>query len=173
MDSIIDLTKTPKDQISRKKRFLSPGIILIALAIAVIFTAFTYLWQEPQILITKESPEKEIEKVSIKKLDSEKYWAVFLTNEQVYFGHLENLDTDYPKLTDIYYFVLKDPLQGQLQDEERKVEPGLVKLGSEIHGPVDSMIINKDHILFVEQLKDDSKVVKAIEQYKRGKNLNY
>jgi len=49
-----------------------------------------------------------------------------------------------------------------------RVEPGLIKLGNEIHGPADSMIITKDHILFIEQLKDDSKVVRAIKEYQKG-----
>jgi len=124
--------------------------------------------QESITATTEKSSEKEVKEISIKKLDSDKYWAVFLTNEQVYFGHLKNLDTDYPQLTDVYYFILRKPLQGQLEEEMAKLEPSLIKLGNEIHGPVDSMIINKDHILFVEQLKDDSKVVKAIKEHKRA-----
>lgn len=45
----------------------------------------------------------------------------------------------------------------------------LVKLGSELHGPIDSMTINKDHILFIEEMKEDSKVVQAIREYERQK----
>ena len=38
----------------------------------------------------------------------------------------------------------------------------LIKLGEELHEPEDLMIINKDNILFIENLKADSKIVKAI-----------
>jgi len=41
----------------------------------------------------------------------------------------------------------------------------LRKLGNEIHGPVDQMIINSDQILFWENLKDDGQVAQAIERY--------
>jgi hypothetical protein len=40
-----------------------------------------------------------------------------------------------------------------------------VKLGNEMHGPQDQMFIRNEHVLFVENLKDDSKVVQAIQQH--------
>ena len=42
------------------------------------------------------------------------------------------------------------------------------KLGQEIHGPEDEMIISKDHVLFYENLKSDGKVSQSIEQYKKA-----
>jgi len=39
------------------------------------------------------------------------YQAVFLSNGQVYFGHLAKVNSAYPELTDIYYLVMKRPLQ--------------------------------------------------------------
>jgi hypothetical protein len=42
----------------------------------------------------------------------------------------------------------------------------LVKLGNELHGPVDEMHISKAQILFYEDLKTDGQVVKAIQAYK-------
>jgi hypothetical protein len=44
----------------------------------------------------------------------------------------------------------------------------LVKLGAELHGPTDEMRINRDHILFIEDLKDDSQVVQGIKRFKEG-----
>lgn len=41
----------------------------------------------------------------------------------------------------------------------------LVKLGNELHGPEDKMSINLSQVLFVEDLKVDSKVVEAIRAY--------
>jgi hypothetical protein len=51
------------------------------------------------------------------------------------------------------------PLQSQIQ---------LVKLGSEIHGPTSDMKINRDQILFIENLKPDSQVLKAILDQKKA-----
>jgi hypothetical protein len=45
-------------------------------------------------------------------------------------------------------------------------EINLVKLGGELHGPTDEMRINRDQILLVEDLRTDSNLVKAIDNYK-------
>ena len=89
------------------------------------------------------------------------YQAVFLTNNQVYFGKLMGSRGNYAVLTDIFYLQVGQPLQ----PSQPNPNVNLVKLGSELHGPDDRMEINRDHILFVESLKADSQVVKAIKQY--------
>lgn len=43
----------------------------------------------------------------------------------------------------------------------------LIKLGDEIHGPEDEMILSKDQVLFYENLKTDGKVAQSIEKYKK------
>lgn len=100
-----------------------------------------------------------------KVVDSSKYQAVFLTNGQTYFGKVSNENGKYVSVTDVYYLVLKKPLQNQSQGDDQadqtKPEYSLIKLGKEMHGPT-SMSINKDQILFIENLADDSKVVGAI-----------
>ena len=45
----------------------------------------------------------------------------------------------------------------------------LIKLGGELHGPKDQMTINRNQILFIEELKADSKVVTAIVASRKGK----
>ncbi|RJQ29415.1 hypothetical protein C4571_01640 [Candidatus Parcubacteria bacterium] len=86
--------------------------------------------------------------------------AVFLTNNQVYFGHLRKYNREYVVLKDIFYLRVADPLQ------QGATLPGptlnLVKLGGELHGPEDVMYIPKDKVLFWETLKKDSQVVQAI-----------
>jgi len=99
------------------------------------------------------------------------YQAVFLSNGQVYFGKVSDLNRTYVKLSDIYYLQMKKGVQTQEPPAEgeqavaAQSQLSLIKLGSELHGPNDSMIINQKHILFIESLKDDSKVVDAIKQY--------
>jgi len=97
------------------------------------------------------------------------YQAVFLSNGQVYFGKVANKDDNFVKLTDIYYLQLKQPLQNQNQDMLNQPDLTLIKLGNELHGPADMMEINRTQILFIEDLKKDSKVVQAIEKYKASK----
>jgi hypothetical protein len=99
-------------------------------------------------------------------VDSSKYQAVFFTNGQVYFGKLQGLQNGFYKLTDIYY------LQAQSTDasvqktaDSSAANPQLIKLGDEIHGPTDEMVINKDQVLFYENLKTDGKVSASIAKY--------
>lgn len=110
---------------------------------------------------------------SVQGTSTSAYQAVFLTNGQVYFGKISNQDQYYVTLTDIYYLqVVQPPLQGSGQDaaaaQAQAAQPqiSLVKLGQELHGPVDEMHISRSQILFYEDLKVDGSVVKAIADYK-------
>lgn len=139
-------------------RFIFPIITLIlVLALAV---AGWFLWSKTQ---------------ASTGIDTNKYQAVFFTNGQVYFGKLQSFNGEYMKLTDIYY------LQSQQAAEENKDSKNpqqtssdqgnvqLIKLGDEIHGPEDEMIVSKEQVLFYENLKADGKVAKSIEQHKSTK----
>lgn len=103
------------------------------------------------------------------------YQAVFLTNGQVYFGKLSDATADYVSLTDIYYLqVVQPPLQGQQSPGQQapaanSPQISLVKLGNELHGPMDKMYINRSQVLFYEDLKPDGQVVKAIIQDQNSK----
>lgn len=91
-----------------------------------------------------------------------KYQSVFLTNGQVYFGKISNMDNNFVTLTDIYYLQV-GPQQGSgTSTTTAQQEIHLVKLGQELHGPTDEMHISRQQILFYEDLKDDGQVVTAI-----------
>ncbi len=93
--------------------------------------------------------------------------AVFLTNGQVYFGNFSQ-GKDYSTLTDVYYLQLaQSPQPDDKKTSASQPQISLVKLGNELHAPVDEMKINNDHILFFEDMKDSAKVVQAIEKYKK------
>lgn len=96
--------------------------------------------------------------------------AVFLTNGQVYFGKVVKENSKSVILRDIYYLQVTQPLQtsGDQQQAPVQNELSLVKLGNELHGPKDEMRINGAHVLFVEDLKADSRVVEAITNYKNS-----
>lgn len=105
-------------------------------------------------------------------LNSNSYYAVFMTNGQVYFGHLSNVADQYISLKNIYYLQLAQSLQSTdskdttaLKDNSNQ-ELALIKLGKEVHGPKDAMQINRDQVLFYEELNDDSQVVQTINKSK-------
>jgi hypothetical protein len=100
------------------------------------------------------------------QIDTAKYQAVFFTNGQVYFGKLKPLSGGYFKLNDIFYLQSKDANDSNPQKTDNtSPDVQLIKLGSEIHGPTDEMVISKDQVLFFENLKSDSKVSASIEKY--------
>lgn len=88
------------------------------------------------------------------------YQAVFLTNGQVYFGKTVSSFGDFVKLDEVYYFQTSEQTEpvSEIQNQDLK----LVKLGSEVHGPTNSMQISKANILFIEELADNSKVLQAM-----------
>lgn len=105
------------------------------------------------------------------EIDKNKYQAVFLTNGQVYFGKIDTLNTLGYKLKDIYYLQVQNGVQPDTTKAAASKTPdnkdqslSLAKLGSELHGPEDTMYIESKQVLFWENLKDDSQVVKAIKQ---------
>lgn len=93
------------------------------------------------------------------QVDSSRYQAVILNNNQVYFGKLHAYGTSHPYLTDVHYFQASS-----VNDTSSNKQ--LVTLGDEVHGPDNKLILNPNSILFVENLKEDSNVAQAI---KKGK----
>ena len=92
--------------------------------------------------------------------------AVFLTNNQVYFGHfLWKPFSSTIALEDIYYLQVSQSLQ---QGDAASLPPEMkiIKFGNEIHGPTDKMIILKSQILFWEDLREDSELAQKIKSSK-------
>ncbi|TAL19079.1 hypothetical protein EPN90_04635 [Patescibacteria group bacterium] len=104
------------------------------------------------------------------------YQAVFLSNNQVYFGKLKGIGTRSPVLEDVFYLQMNQPLQqgaaapknatGTTSESQPKFS--LSKLGqTEIHLPLDRLYLSASQIVFWENLKKESQVVRAILDYQR------
>lgn len=102
---------------------------------------------------------------NISFVKNDAYQSVFLSNNQVFFGKVTYADSQYVVLSDVYYLQVPEALQKEAADQNLV----LIKRGSELHGPKDSMKINKSQIIFIEEIKDDGKVAQAIRDYKAKK----
>lgn len=152
---IPDTPKEKTESVHKKEKNKSSLVFLFSLVFKIILVlgilyaglwAYKYFYQE--------------------KGGADSYSAVFLSNDQVYFGNILENKRGEIVLKDVYY----------LQNAGTDFSPNgeslqgstftLVKLGQELHGPTDEMYINKDNVLFYEYLRPDSQVVKTIENYK-------
>jgi len=147
-------TPTPTAPTTKKARGGNKFLPLIVVAVVVLVIVGGYLFL----------------KNSGGGIASGEYQAVFLTNGQVYFGKVAKASGSEVVLKDIYYLITRPQLQTQTPEAtpgaQQQPQYTLIKLGQELHGPMDEMRINRDHILFIEGLKNDGRVVQAIEQYK-------
>ena len=134
--------------------------ILVVLLIITSIVASAYL-----ILRLVTTPGTNGSQVKTKQ-----YQALFLTNGQVYFGHLANVDGSYVKLSDIYYLQVQQQVQPGQSNNTNNQKVSLAKLGNELHGPEDQMYVSRDQVLFWENLKNSGKVVQAIQSYQNSQN---
>ena len=98
-------------------------------------------------------------------VNNEKVQAVFLDNGQVYFGNIHAITNDYIDLQGIYYLSVDQPVQPEQENMQQEGNITLQKLGCELHGPVDQMIVNRAHVTFWENLRHDGQVSQAIDQW--------
>jgi len=148
----------PVDNDKPWKRFILPIVVLVV--VIILGVGSWAVWSNTQ-------------NAGATAIDSSKYQAVFFTNGQVYFGKLHTFNNEYMKLTDIYYLQTQstsDPADSKNPQKTTNDQnnPTLIKLGDEIHGPEDEMIVSKNQMLFYENLKSDGKVAQSIDKYKNG-----
>lgn len=146
---------------SRKKGV--KGMLGLKLAsVALLFSAtilvVALLW-----FVVLGSPNKEGRFV-----DSDRLQAVFLNGGQVYFGRIKDLNDSYMRVRDIYYLRVNQQVQPDQQQQQATANDiSLVKLGCELHGPQNEMLINREQVVFWENLKSDGQVAEAVAQFEK------
>ena len=87
------------------------------------------------------------------------YYAVFLADGQVYFGELLSKSRGEIVLTNPYYLQLNGADSQTVLSNSGFV---IMKLEKQQHDPMNKLYINRDHVLYFEQLRKDSKLVESI-----------
>jgi hypothetical protein len=153
-------TRVPRAAPPPKKSRLPQQKVVIAGALLALLLVLGLFWS--WWLFGRNTPYNDN-----KGIETNQFQAIFLTNGQVYFGKLSNLDHKYVTITDVFYLQVQSnsSLQGASNSASPSSQVSLVKLGNELHGPEDKMYIANDQMLFWENLKDSSKVVQAIDKY--------
>lgn len=106
---------------------------------------------------TVPSSEKTEKREETKDLSA--YWAVTLDTDQVFYGKLKK-GSPYLEIREAFYYQpgIRAASQGNIR---------IIKVGTELHGPEDRVMINKSHVVTTQQLTPESKIVQAIDQYLR------
>jgi hypothetical protein len=125
-------------------------LLILILLILVVLVARTQLFRTGIASLFAPSAAEVI--------DRSAYQAVFLTGGATYFGKLQPQGDAWFLLTDVFY----------LSASDQSTAPQLIKRGSEAQGPKEPMIIPKDQILFIENLRDDGDIVALIKRFKSG-----
>src|SRR5205823_14070442 len=126
--------------------------VMLLLLIALILLVLVVRTQLFRASITSLSAPSAAELI-----DRSLYQAVFLANGSTYFGKLQEQGNDWFVLTDVFYLSVSDQSGTQL-----------IKRGTEPQGPKEPMIISRQQVLFIENMRDDSDIVALIKKFKAG-----
>ena len=132
---IPDTPKEKTESVHKKEKNKSSLVFLFSLVFKIILVliilyaglwAYKYFYQE--------------------KGGADSYSAVFLSNEQVYFGKILKKSRGEMVLGDVFYLQTVGTDLSPNGESLQGSKFTLVKLGQELHGPTDMMYINKDQI---------------------------
>lgn len=138
----INRPSAPRVDISFYKK---PGVIILILAIAVAAYFLFFISED------KQEGTSEIG-----------WYAVRLVNEEMYYGQIKDVAAEPVVVENVYYSYDQDKNEADDTGNLR-----LVKRGEEIYGPTSKMIIRGEQILYIEPLKNESKVLQAILSYEQ------
>jgi len=130
------------------------------LELSILIIVFAFGFNKLTELQKDNKPSfQAVQSLSQEFLQSE-FQAVFLDNGQVYFGKIDKANNKEIILKEIYYLQTNPNTKTAINKPNQDIK--LIKFGHELHAPKDEMLINQEHVLFIENLKDDSKIIKAI-----------
>ncbi|MCL5113367.1 MAG: hypothetical protein M1554_02720 [Patescibacteria group bacterium] len=89
--------------------------------------------------------------------------AVFLNTGQVYFGNIKAVNSQYLDLVNIFYLQSTSPSGSTSSKAANSLV--LIKLGCELHAPLDQMVINNSAVTFWENLSPAGQVSRAAATY--------
>ena len=89
-------------------------------------------------------------------VDEDRYQAVILSNDKVYFGRLKSVSGDFFQLRDAFF------LRETRTSEDAEPVRALLPVNREIHAPENRMLIRKDEVVLVENLATNSPILTEI-----------
>ena len=91
-------------------------------------------------------------------IDEDRYQAVILSNDKVYFGRLTDASDTFFELEEAFF------LRETRESEDAEPVRSLLPINRELHAPENSMLISKDDVVLVENLAEDSPLLTEIKR---------
>ncbi len=133
--------------------------VLVAIVAYGTYTAYQYF--------TKSADSPKVSSTSRSLFFNETYYAVFLDNNDVYFGKITKRDASFVTLENTFYLRVT---QIQQRDEKGKIVDvpslNLIKLGEELHKPTGEIELQINKIVSIQELDSASRVIQIINEYK-------
>jgi hypothetical protein len=156
-----EFQKFNRPEMPRLNETMIKRILLGAGALIIIIAIFYLAGRKG-----KEPPAETKNNTSpvVSEVPEFKWYAVKLTNNEVYYGQISDIKSDPVVVTNVYYdYDMKNADSGSTEEGSLR----LVKRGKETHEPTGTMDVVRSQVLFMEPLKDDSKVLQAIKEYEK------
>lgn len=96
-------------------------------------------------------------------IETSKYQVVCLQSGECYFGKISSVSSDTVQIKNVFYVQKTSSATTTETSSDNNLQ--LIKLGNEVHGPEDLMIISRSQVLYMENLKSDGKVTQTINSY--------
>jgi len=152
-----DFSKINRPKIFKPREGLIRLIILVLAVIVVGATVYTLFFRHKGASVDSKAKS---------------WYAIKLVDGEVYYGQVFDVKADPIVVGNVYYNYdqAKDTAASKTDLSKNFDETGsirLIKRGQETHGPNGSMDIIRSQVLFLEQMKAESKVLKAILEYEK------
>lgn len=131
-----------RQKMSMRQRLIGSGVLV--LLVIIILGSYWLLHRNDQTVL------------------HDRYQVVYLVTGQIYFGKLQNTGGQYLTLKNVY--TVDNQATSSNDTTGSVTTPSkILKVSQQVYGPDDSMAIRADQVQFWQNLRTDSKVVKAIE----------
>ena len=98
-------------------------------------------------------------------IETNKYQVVCLQSGECYFGKISSVTSDVVQIKNVFYVQKTSGTDTTTDTSSSDNNLQLIKLGNEVHGPEDLMVISRSQVLYMENLKSDGKVTQTINSY--------
>jgi len=125
------------------------GLVLLVVGIIVLLAIIVFL-----VMTIFVSPVKE-----------STWYGVLVTNGRTYFGHIVKQNSQTIVLQDVYYLQVQQVPQTE-EGVESQPQITVVSIEADIHAPENELQINREHVIYVQKLAEDSQIIATIKELK-------